>query len=288
MIEPFHREDVTMISDGGAALVITSAERAADMPNRPVYVLGMAEATGHRLDRYDPETLMRPWLADAAARPMSRHDPVTRATRPAPGSFHVPTCHVVGVLTTRHPLSYNKRSSSRFCARVVRGSSMRQLGVVHPLPAIPVDWDVTRMIPAGVLELGLEFRNLDEDAIRQAFPDAQRDPDHPVESDSGFSIHVFEASTRVERLRFDCFHHDPHYHYLGPGERNFSVAFDRAANGDMFQWTLGVLGAHVETMLAETGASDLSVEATEFHAALGELEAMAQALAADPRGVPAQ
>jgi acetyl-CoA acetyltransferase len=67
MIEPLRREDVTMISDGGAALILTSPERARDLPKKPVHVLGIAEACGHRFDRYAPETLMRPWIANAAS-----------------------------------------------------------------------------------------------------------------------------------------------------------------------------------------------------------------------------
>ncbi|ONH22881.1 thiolase C-terminal domain-containing protein [Pseudofrankia asymbiotica] len=65
LVEPLRRDDVTMISDGGAALVLTSAERARDFPKAPVYVLGIAETTALRGDR-DPENLMRPWLANVA------------------------------------------------------------------------------------------------------------------------------------------------------------------------------------------------------------------------------
>ncbi|MBI4506454.1 MAG: thiolase, partial [Chloroflexi bacterium] len=36
-----------LVTDGGGALVITSAERAADLPKQPVYVLGSAEYSSH-------------------------------------------------------------------------------------------------------------------------------------------------------------------------------------------------------------------------------------------------
>jgi acetyl-CoA acetyltransferase len=65
MVEPLRRSDVTMISDGGVALVVTTAERAADLPNKPVYVAGIAEHAGVR-GEHNPENLMRPWLKDAA------------------------------------------------------------------------------------------------------------------------------------------------------------------------------------------------------------------------------
>lgn len=67
LVEPLRREDVTMISDGGVALIVTSAERAKDYPNKPIYVLGMAENTEVRGD-YFPDWHMRPNIKGTAAR----------------------------------------------------------------------------------------------------------------------------------------------------------------------------------------------------------------------------
>lgn len=44
---PLHLLDCCMISDGGGALVVTSAERARDLKKAPAYVLGAAEAVRH-------------------------------------------------------------------------------------------------------------------------------------------------------------------------------------------------------------------------------------------------
>jgi acetyl-CoA acetyltransferase len=66
MVDPLRRSDVTMISDGGVALVVTTAEHARQLPNPPVYISGMAEYAGVRGD-HNPENLMRPWLRDSAA-----------------------------------------------------------------------------------------------------------------------------------------------------------------------------------------------------------------------------
>lgn len=48
--DPLHKLDCCVISDGGAACVVTSAERAADLPNAAVYVLGGAHASTHQMN----------------------------------------------------------------------------------------------------------------------------------------------------------------------------------------------------------------------------------------------
>jgi len=42
--DPLHLLDCSLVSDGGAALVMTSAERARDFPKKPVYLLGVGKA----------------------------------------------------------------------------------------------------------------------------------------------------------------------------------------------------------------------------------------------------
>ncbi|HZP46629.1 MAG TPA: thiolase domain-containing protein [Candidatus Binataceae bacterium] len=44
---PLHLLDCCMVSDGGGALVVTSAERARDLKKRPAYVLGAGETARH-------------------------------------------------------------------------------------------------------------------------------------------------------------------------------------------------------------------------------------------------
>ena len=44
---PLHLLDCCIISDGGGALVITSAERARDLKKKPVYILGTGETVRH-------------------------------------------------------------------------------------------------------------------------------------------------------------------------------------------------------------------------------------------------
>jgi acetyl-CoA acetyltransferase len=45
--DPLHLLDCSLVSDGGAAVVLTSAERATDFPHAPVYLLGVGEGHGH-------------------------------------------------------------------------------------------------------------------------------------------------------------------------------------------------------------------------------------------------
>lgn len=45
--EPLHKLDSCVISDGGGALVMTTAERARDLPNTPVQVLATASGESH-------------------------------------------------------------------------------------------------------------------------------------------------------------------------------------------------------------------------------------------------
>ena len=48
--DPLHKLDCCVISDGGGACVLTTAERAADLEATPIYILGAAHATTHNMN----------------------------------------------------------------------------------------------------------------------------------------------------------------------------------------------------------------------------------------------
>ena len=45
--DPLRLLDCSLVSDGGAAVILTAAERATDFPHSPVYLLGAGEGHGH-------------------------------------------------------------------------------------------------------------------------------------------------------------------------------------------------------------------------------------------------
>jgi acetyl-CoA acetyltransferase len=67
IVEPLRRPDITMISDGGACLILTRTEQAADLHDTPVRVLGMSQQTGLR-DLQNDSHLMRSWIGEVSTR----------------------------------------------------------------------------------------------------------------------------------------------------------------------------------------------------------------------------
>ena len=53
--EPLHLFDCCLVSNGGVAVIVTSAERARSLKQQPVYVLGMGQAAPGGVERADRE-----------------------------------------------------------------------------------------------------------------------------------------------------------------------------------------------------------------------------------------
>lgn len=65
--EPLRRLDLTMVSDGGCAIILTRADRVADFARPPVFLLAMAQQAALSPER-NPEDFQRSWMADIATR----------------------------------------------------------------------------------------------------------------------------------------------------------------------------------------------------------------------------
>jgi acetyl-CoA acetyltransferase len=66
-VAPLRRHDLTMVSDGGTAIILTSGERTAQAGSKPVYLLAMAQQSALRNDQ-NPDRYMRPWMTEIADR----------------------------------------------------------------------------------------------------------------------------------------------------------------------------------------------------------------------------
>jgi len=132
------------------------------------------------------------------------------------------------------------------------------------MPVAPIP-EATTYIPARALSIGVEYRLLTDDIIDAAFSRDLREAsgieaDRPQAGldDRGVSIHVCDAETGHEFVRFDNFGDDPHYHYIVPGSHNVVVPFDYVAHGDFLPWAFGRLRTQLPDMLREAGAADLA------------------------------
>lgn len=130
---------------------------------------------------------------------------------------------------------------------------------VMPIAMVP---EACTPYPAGPVTFVVEERRLDDAAIldsaaAQGRLDAVDTPTGV--DDGGPSLHVLGTDDGVERLRFDCFEQEPHYHYIRPDERaNVVVRIDTHAEGDPLEWALARVGARLPEMLDHAGAPDLA------------------------------
>ncbi len=77
--------------------------------------------------------------------------------------------------------------------------------------------------------------------------------------DQGVAIHIFGPRLGVEEevLRFDCFHHQPHYH-LGWSYRD--ERFIEIDHPDPFSWAIEQIQSKFEGLLAAAEADPMTVD----------------------------
>ncbi len=118
----------------------------------------------------------------------------------------------------------------------------------------------------GAIKFGLEYRDL--------------------MSDQGLCIHALGETdgAEVEVLRFDCFDHQPHYHY-GPEKRNERLMLDKTTEGDPLEWTLKQLNERLPEMIGRAGYDDLAekARAADLGPTLSELGSTARKMSREGR-----
>ena len=142
---------------------------------------------------------------------------------------------------------------------------------VLPIPALMAH---TEVFSAGPIQIGVEYRLLNEEIIEAEFGQDARakfgknvpaNMQSQVDED-GVSIHVFDRTGAREFLRFDCFTDYPHYHYIENDVGHQTVhEYDAAAHGPMLDWVIGCLTERLPDMLGKTGETELS-RAIDSHA----------------------
>ncbi len=167
----------------------------------------------------------------------------------------------------------------------------RPVGKVYAIAPQPPDEASTRWIPAGVVTLGVEYRDVDPEDLEALYghDPAQLAELHATSPDGGFadegvSLHLRGTDDGHEYLRFDVFDGEPHYHYVhrtGPGEPvvNQVIDFDVAAHGEMLPWALACLRHRLPEMLPIAGGGHLvpDLDPVLLDAALTEAGALAGA-----------
>ncbi len=146
-----------------------------------------------------------------------------------------------------------------------RQKSPYRRGIRFAQLPIPMIEDHCIAVDAGAVQLVVESRRLTNEIIDATIgPIAAEDI---VFDDGGASLHVVGTEDGLEHLRFDCFEHEPHYHYIDQAdEANTVVRIDELAVGDPVEFTLTAVERHLPDMLRHSAPAGLADQvATQGH-----------------------
>ena len=160
------------------------------------------------------------------------------------------------------------------------------IGKTYTIPPQPPVLENTRVLAAGNVTFGVEYRMVDPTSLQATY---SGNDEHLAElferwpgggfTDQGVSIHVWGADDGHEYLRFDVFDDEPHYHYNHPGAEvvNNVIDFDTVALGPMLPWVLTCLRTRLGPMLVEAGGAHLAdaLDTAVIDEVLREVEVMA-------------
>jgi len=142
------------------------------------------------------------------------------------------------------------------------------IGKTYAIPPQPPVEEHTHWLEAGVLTIGVEYRDVDPESLRATYEGTEYLDDLIAQSpeggftDEGVSIHVRDTADRHEYVRFDVFDGDPHYHYVhkvpaGADPVNNVIEYDVTANGEMLPWAIRCLRERLPQMLTGAGGGHL-------------------------------
>lgn len=142
-----------------------------------------------------------------------------------------------------------------------------------PIPMVPEN---CHPVDAGAVRFIVESRALTNAILDETYAGVEMAHLALEFDDHGASLHVCSADDGLEHLRFDCFEHEPHYHYIEQAKgANVIVRIDELAVGDPIAFTLACVRDHLPEMLANAGQVELADQArtdmAKVHAALDQV-----------------
>ncbi|MEO8694672.1 MAG: hypothetical protein ABI658_14200 [Acidimicrobiales bacterium] len=130
-----------------------------------------------------------------------------------------------------------------------------------PIPMVP---EMCTPVDAGPVRLIVESRQLTNAILADTYQDEEIPDGHVEFDDYGPTVHVCGTADGLEHIRFDCFEHEPHYHYIRNHEHsNVVVRIDEVAVGDPVEFTLRCLRTQLPEMLELAGATELGRQARD-------------------------
>lgn len=128
---------------------------------------------------------------------------------------------------------------------------------VLPIPMVP---EHCLAVDAGPVQLVVESRRL-----TNAILDATYDGSAPAATvdfdDHGATLHVCGTADGLEHVRFDCFEHEPHYHYIEQAAgANVIVRIDEVAVGEPLEFALWCVANRLPKMLDNAGVPELAAQ----------------------------
>jgi hypothetical protein len=163
-----------------------------------------------------------------------------------------------------------------------REESPYRRGNRYDVLPIPMVAEHCHAVDAGPVQLVVESRALTNAILAETYAEGLPVTDVSFD-DHGASLHVVGTADGLEHVRFDCFEHEPHYHYIEHTTgANVIVRIDEVAVGDPVAFTLRCVRERLPEMLDNAGQHELAAatraETAKVHAALERVaELMAQA-----------